>query len=56
MVASTPASKEAGMSNLFGDDDTPQSKGGRARAEALPAGRRKEIAKAAAAARWAPDD
>jgi hypothetical protein len=44
------------MTNLFGDDDTPQSKGGKARAEALPPERRREIAKAAATARWHDDD
>ncbi|MBX9659311.1 MAG: P63C domain-containing protein [Nitrospiraceae bacterium] len=38
--------------NLFGDDETPQSKGGKARAAAVTADRRKEIAKKAAAARW----
>jgi hypothetical protein len=44
--------------NLFGDDETPQSKGGKARAAAVPADRRREIAKKAAAARWqvATDD
>lgn len=40
------------MGNLFGEDDSIQSKGGKARAEALPAERRKEIAQKAAAARW----
>lgn len=40
------------MTDLFGADDTPQSKGGKARADALPSERRSEIAKAAAAARW----
>ncbi len=35
---------------------TPQSKGGRARAEKLPAETRSEIAKAAAARRWANED
>ena len=46
------------MPDLFGDDDSPQSKGGRARADSLPSERRKEIAKKAAEARWAgaPDD
>lgn len=43
------------MTDLFGGEDTPQSKGGRARADALPPERRKEIAKAAAAARWQED-
>lgn len=40
------------MSNLFGEDDSIQSRGGKARAESLPAERRKEIAKKAAEARW----
>lgn len=40
------------MDDLFGDDSF-QAKGGKARAEALSADRRSEIAKAAAAARWA---
>ena len=41
------------MSNLFGDDaDTPQKKGGKARAEILPPARRSEIARGAAQARW----
>lgn len=35
------------------DSDTPQSKGGRARAERLPAEKRSEIASAAAKQRWA---
>lgn len=35
------------------DDDTPQSKGGRARAEVLPAEKRSEIASVAARERWA---
>lgn len=35
------------------DDETPQSKGGRARAEKLPAVQRSEIARAAAKRRWA---
>ena len=34
------------------DDDTPQSKGGRARAEKMPAERRSEIASVAARKRW----
>jgi hypothetical protein len=44
------------MEDLFGLDETPQSKGGKARAEALPPERRKEIAKAAADKRWRPQD
>lgn len=41
------------MADLFGaNDDSIQSKGGRARAEALPAERRREIARKAAATRW----
>lgn len=40
------------MVDLFGKDDTPQSKGGKARAESLPASRRSEIARQGAAARW----
>lgn len=40
------------MPDLFGVEGTPQSKGGKARAKALPSERRSEIAKAAAAARW----
>lgn len=40
------------MGDLFGDESF-QAKGGKARAEALPPERRKEIARAAAAARWA---
>jgi hypothetical protein len=43
------------MTDLFGENDTPQSKGGKARADALPPERRKEIAKAAASARWHDD-
>lgn len=44
--------------DLFGndDDESIQSKGGKARAEALPPDRRKEIARAAAAARWSNED
>lgn len=41
------------MADLFGEDDSFQARGGKARAEALPADRRREIAQAAAAARWA---
>ena len=40
------------MSDSHSDGETPQSKGGKARAGALPPERRKEIAKAAATARW----
>lgn len=42
------------MSDLFGnsDDETPQAKGGKARADALSPKRRREIATAAAEARW----
>ena len=40
------------MADLFGEDDSIQSKGGKARAEALPSDRRSEIARAAAEARW----
>ena len=40
------------MTTLFGEDDSVQSKGGKARAEALPAERRVEIARKAAEARW----
>lgn len=44
--------------DLFGNDGTPQSKGGKARAESLAPDRRKEIARTAATARWqnATDD
>jgi hypothetical protein len=52
MAVSIPASMEAGMSDLFPDDDTPQSKGGKARASNLAPSRRAEIARKAAAARW----
>lgn len=38
------------------DDETPQSKGGRARAEKMPPARRSEIARAAAARRWTAKD
>lgn len=38
------------------EEDTPQSKGGRARAEKLPAEMRSEIARAAAKRRWAATD
>src|SRR5258708_34157466 len=57
VVASISASidKAAEMSDLFGEQETPQSKGGKARADALPPERRSEIAKAAAAARWQDD-
>jgi hypothetical protein len=45
------------MSDLFGNEDaTPQSKGGKARAEALSPERRKEIAKTAADKRWGARD
>lgn len=40
------------MSDLFGNDDNPQRKGGRARAEKLSPEKRTEIARAAAATRW----
>lgn len=40
------------MGDLFGQDDTPQSKGGKARADSLSDARRKEIASKAATARW----
>ena len=36
------------------DDETPQSKGGRARADALTDSERKAIASRGARARWAP--
>lgn len=55
MLASMEASIGPIMSDLFGSDDTPQSKGGKARATRLAPSRRVEIAKAAAAARWQPD-
>ncbi len=38
------------------DDETPQSKGGRARAEKTPPARRSEIARVAAARRWTAKD
>lgn len=48
------------MSDLFENEESRQSRGGKARAEALAPERRKEIAQAAAAARWRsnpdPDD
>jgi P63C domain len=40
------------MPDLFGNEQSPQSKGGRARAQALNPDRRSEIAKTAAIARW----
>lgn len=40
------------MADLFGDDESFQAKGGKARADALSPDRRREIAQAAAAARW----
>ncbi len=42
----------AEMADLFGDEESPQSKGGKARRERLDPERRVEIAKTAAAARW----
>lgn len=44
------------MDDLFDRDGSFQSKGGKARAEALPADRRSEIARAAAVARWSSDE
>jgi hypothetical protein len=44
-----PASMEVGMA----DEQSPQSKGGAARAAAIPASQRSQIARTAAAARWA---
>lgn len=41
------------MGDLFDGDDSPQSKGGHARAAATEPGRRSEIARKAAATRWA---
>jgi hypothetical protein len=49
--------QKAGISDLSsGNGDTPQKKGGKARAEALPPSRRSEIARAAAQARWQNND
>ncbi|WP_158258459.1 P63C domain-containing protein [Rhodopila globiformis] len=44
------------MADFFDTNGSPQSKGGKARAKALPSERRSEIAKAAAAARWQQDE
>ena len=44
------------MRDLFGEEGSFQSRGGKARAEGLPPDRRSEIARAAAAARWADVD
>lgn len=44
------------MDDIFGSDETPQSKGGKARRERLTPSRRSEIAKRAATARWRKDD
>lgn len=46
------ASMEADMADLFNDKDSPQSKGGKRRAEVLSPAKRKEIAQRAAKARW----
>jgi hypothetical protein len=40
------------VANLFGNDETPQSKGGKARASSLSPEARRDIAKRAASARW----
>lgn len=47
----------AGVGNLFDDneDDTPQQKGGKARARRLTPEQRREIARKGALARWRPD-
>jgi P63C domain len=42
------------MDDLFGNDQTPQEKGGKARAAKLSAEERSDIAKRAAEARWGP--
>lgn len=44
------------MADLFGNDDTPQQRGGRARANKLSPEQRREIARAAALSRWGDDE
>lgn len=54
-LASITASMEAVMDGLFDETASAQSRGGSARAKALPPERRSEIAKRAAEARWNAD-